>query len=92
MSAERVRELLKQLRAELDSTTVDTETLASMRELDRDIHHALDARGHRALDARGPADALSERAKAIEVEFAVKHRVAERILREIVETLAKIGV
>jgi hypothetical protein len=85
MSAERVRELLKQLRAELDSTSVDTETLASMRELDRDIHRALDARS-------GPADALSERAKAIEVEFAVKHRVAERILREIVETLAKIGV
>jgi hypothetical protein len=85
MSAERVRELLKQLRTELDATNVDAETLESMRELDRDIHRALDARS-------SPADALSERAKAIEVEFAVKHRVAERILREIVETLAKIGV
>ncbi len=85
MSAERVRELLKQLRAELDSTGVDAETLESMRELDRDIHRALDTRS-------GPADALAERAKTIEVEFAVKHRVAERILREIVETLAKIGV
>ena len=85
MSAERVRELLKQLRSELDRANVDAETLASMRELDRDIRRMLDAR-----DA--PADALADRAKAIEVEFAVKHRVAERILREIVETLAKIGV
>lgn len=86
MSAERVRELLKQLRTELDAANVDAETLASMREFDRDIRRALD-------DARGPpADALTERAKAIEVEFAVKHRVAEHILREIVETLAKIGV
>jgi hypothetical protein len=85
MSAERVRELLKQLRAELDVSKVDAETLASMRELDRDIRQTLDAR-----DA--PPEALTDRAKAIEVEFAVKHRVAERILREIVETLAKIGV
>jgi hypothetical protein len=85
MSAERVRELLKQLRAELDRADVDAETLASMRELDRDIRHTLDASG-------SSADALTDRAKAMEVEFAVKHRVAERILREIVETLAKIGV
>jgi len=85
MSAERVRELLKQLRSELEGANVDAETLASMRELDRDIRRTLDARDR-------PTDALTERAKAIEVGFAVKHRVAERILREIVETLAKIGV
>jgi hypothetical protein len=85
MSAERVRELLQQLRAELDRANVDAETLASMRELDRDIRRTLDASGT-------GADALADRAKAMEVEFAVKHGVAERILREIVETLAKIGV
>ena len=85
MSAERVRELLKQLRSELERANVDADTLASMRELDRDIRRRLDARD-------SPGDALTDRAKAIEVEFAVKHRVAERILREIVETLAKIGV
>jgi hypothetical protein len=28
----------------------------------------------------------------MEVRFAVNHRVAERILREIVETLARMGV
>jgi len=85
MSAERVRELLKQLRAELDAANVDAETLASIREFDRDIRRALDARDP-------PGAALTDRAKAIEVEFAVKHRVAEQVLREIVETLAKIGV
>ena len=85
MSAERVRHLLQQLRTELDRANVDAETLASMRELDRDIRRALDA-------SERPVTALTDRAKAIEVEFAVKHGVAERILREIVETLAKIGV
>ncbi|HTO57069.1 MAG TPA: DUF4404 family protein [Pseudomonadales bacterium] len=85
MSAERVRELLKQLRSELDRANVDAETLASMRALDRDIRRTLDA-------SERPVAALTDRAKAIEVEFAVKHGVAERILREIVETLAKIGV
>ncbi len=85
MSAERIRELLKQLRAELDASNVDAETLASMREFDQDIRRALDDRDR-------PTNALTDRAKAIEVEFAVKHRVAEHILREIVETLAKIGV
>ncbi|HET6474076.1 MAG TPA: DUF4404 family protein [Pseudomonadales bacterium] len=85
MSAERVRHLLQQLRTELDRANVDAETLASMRELDRDIRRALDA-------SERPVAGLTDRAKAIEVEFAVKHGVAERILREIVETLAKIGV
>jgi hypothetical protein len=56
-----------------------------MREFDHDIQRALDARDP-------PGAALTDRAKAIEIEFAVKHRVAEQILREIVETLAKIGV
>jgi len=85
MSSERVRELLKQLRRELDTTDVDPETLSLVRELDGDIQELLDS-------TENPVDALMKRAKAVEVRFAVNHRVAERILREIVETLARMGV
>ena len=85
MSSERVRELLKQLRAELSGADVDDETAALMRQLDSDIQHTLDASGH-------PGDALTERAKEVEVRFALNHPVAERIVRELVDSLAKIGV
>ena len=85
MSSERVRELLKQLRRELDTTDVDQETLSLVRELDGDIQELLDS-------TENPVDVLMQRAKAVEVRFAVNHRVAERILREIVETLARMGV
>jgi hypothetical protein len=85
MSSQRIRELLKQLRDELESTPVDPETLSLMRELDADIHDTLAA-------SPGAADGLLDRARAVEVRFAVEHGVAERLLREIIDTLAKIGV
>ena len=85
MNSKRVQELLSQLRAELDATDVDPETLALVRELDADIQARLGSTDN-------PVDALVKRAKAVEVKFAVTHRVAERILREIVETLARMGV
>jgi Domain of unknown function (DUF4404) len=85
MSSERVRKLLLQLRQELDAADVDAETRALMRELDADIHMALG-------QSANPLGALARRAEAVEVRFAVNHRVAEKILREIIDTLAKIGV
>lgn len=85
MSSERVRKLLMQLRQELDAADVDSETRALMRALDADIHRALG-------QSPNPLATLADRAEALEVRFAVNHRVAEKILREIIDTLAKIGV
>jgi hypothetical protein len=39
-----------------------------------------------------PVGGLIRRAEAVEVKFAVNHGIAEKILREIIDTLAKIGV
>ncbi len=86
MSNARVKALLEQLRQELDAAKVDSETVELMRKLDTDIRHVLDD------SADGPFDALMRRIKSMEVEFAVKHRVGERILREIVDALAEMGV
>jgi Domain of unknown function (DUF4404) len=85
MSNERIRSLLKELRKELDTQNIDAETLKMMRELDTGIQSVLDASGN-------SVDAMVDRAKALEVKFSVNHRVAERILREIIDTLVKIGV
>ena len=85
MSSERIRQLLTQLRKELDVADIDAETRTLMSELDADIRKTLDAHPN-------PVDALIDRAEAVGVNFALRHGVADRILREIIETLAKIGV
>ena len=84
-SNEQIRALLKRLRRELDTTELDAETLTEMHDLDRDIHALLKA-------ADTTAGGLLARAEAMEVRFAAKHQVAEGILRELVDTLARIGV
>ena len=85
MSSDRVKKLLMQLRREIENSDVDAETQALMHELDADIHKAL---GQNA----NPIGGLIRRAEAVEVRFAVNHGIAEKILREIIDTLAKIGV
>jgi hypothetical protein len=85
MSNEKIRDLLTQLRKELDAADVDPATLSLMRELDGDIKGVLET-------AEGPFDALVNRAKEMEVNFAAKHGGAERILRQLVDTLATMGV
>lgn len=85
MSSERVRNLLKQLRRELETADVDPETRALMRALDADIQKTLGQNTN-------PIGVLMQRAEALEVKFAASHGVAEKILREIIDTLAKIGV
>ncbi len=37
-------------------------------------------------------DSVMDQAKSVETRFAVNHPVAERFLREIIDTLAKVGI
>ncbi len=85
MNRETIRELLVRLRHSLDPSEVDSDTLDSMRMLDADILRFIDSK-------EAPAQTLVNQAKALEVKFAVEHPVAERILREIIEALARMGV
>lgn len=85
MDRESIRELLARLRHSLDSKDVDPATRDSMRLLDADILRFIESR-------EAPAQTLVNQAKALEVKFAVEHPVAERILREIIEALARMGV
>ena len=87
MSNEKIKDLLTKLHAELQSTDVDTETRSLMKELDADIHSLLESN-----DQQDDAGSILERAQLLETDFANSHPVAERFIREIVETLARMGV
>jgi len=90
MSDHKVKELLARLHGELEKTDkVDSETLELVRELDTDTD--ID----RLLESGAAAeeyDSVLARANSMETRFAVDHPVAERFLREIIDSLSKIGI
>jgi hypothetical protein len=88
MSDLQLKDLLARLHRELEKTDqVDPDTLAQVRQLDTDIQ--------RLVDSDTPTseiDSVLDHAASIETRFAVDHPVAERFLREIMDTLAKLGI
>lgn len=85
MTQDRVKTLLTQLKAELSKAEdLDEETLALAQQLDSDI----DA----LLERQEPNSPEMENAIALEARFAANHPVAERIVREIIATLGRIGI
>ena len=87
MSNEKIKDLLSKLHSEIQSTDVDAETRSLIEELDTDIHSLLDS-----STQEKDASSILERAQLLETDFANNHPVAERFIREIVETLARMGV
>jgi Asp-tRNA(Asn)/Glu-tRNA(Gln) amidotransferase A subunit family amidase len=85
VTQDRVKTLLAQLQTELSKAEdLDEETLALAQQLDEDI----DA----LLERQEPNSPEMENAIALEARFAANHPVAERILREIIATLGRIGI
>ena len=87
MSNEKIRELLAKLHDEVQKTEVDADTRSSLRELDSDIHDL--------LNSSTPEPNITfvlERAKLLEAQFAISHPTVERFMREVIDTLVKIGV
>jgi hypothetical protein len=75
--SKRTRQLIADLNKELNSSgSLDPETRELLRRLNEDVD---------------PASAL-DRAKRLESQFAASHPVVERIARELVDTLAKMGI
>ena len=87
MSNKEIRQLLAKLHDELQETEVDADTRSSLRELDSDIHDLLNSSTSK-LDT----NLVLERAKLLEAKFAISHPTVERFMREVIDTLAKIGV
>jgi hypothetical protein len=83
MSANRIRELLKELDGELRRTDdLDAETRAMLADL-----------GER-MDAGDPGneDSIRDSARELESRFAASHPTAERLAREIADLLTKMGI
>ena len=84
MSKERIKELLAQLRQELRQTNVDDELQQLIGELDDDIHAV--------IENDEDVNAVVERAKEVEAGFATKYPTAERVLREVIDALVRMGI
>ena len=77
MKSERTQQLIAELNKELGaSESFDPETRELLRRLNEDVD---------------PSSAL-DRAKKLRPQFAANHPVAERIARELVDLLGKMGV
>jgi len=88
MNDKSLKELLNSLHQALENTEkVDPETLELVRELDEDINRLVESGS-----ADDEFDNVVDRAKSVETRFAVDHPVAERFLREIIDTLSKVGI
>ena len=88
MSDSQLKDLLDRLHRELEKTDqVDPDTLEQVRQLDDDIQRLIDSGAQ-----TGEVDSVLDRAASMETRFAVDHPVAERFLREIMDTLAKLGI
>ena len=87
MSNNKIRELLAKLHEEVQKTEVDADTRSSLRELDSDIHDLLNT-----STPKPDTNFALERAKLLEAKFATSHPTIERFMREVIDTLAKMGV
>lgn len=87
MSNAKIKDLLTRLHAEIRTTDVDAETRSLIKELDADIHTLLESNNQ-----QDDTDSILKKAQLLETDFANNHPVAERFIREIVETLARMGI
>jgi hypothetical protein len=84
MSKERIKDLLAQLREEIRSTDVDDELQDLIGELDHDIQGV--------IENDNDVNAVVDRAKELEANFATNHPNAERFVREVIDLLVRMGI
>ena len=87
MSDSEVRDLLERLKHEIKDAELDDDTRKLMKDLDAEIHGLLES------DADVDAIAsVADRAREIEADFESDHPLAVRVLREIIQSLARMGI
>lgn len=84
MSKERIKELLGQLREELHTTDIDDELEKMLGDLDDDIDNI--------IDDNVDLDDVIDRAKEVEASFATNYPTAERVVREMIDLLVRMGI
>ena len=87
MSNNEIRNLLAQLREELQKSELDDETRTLVRQLDSDIRELVDPNR-----AEFETASVLKRAKELEANFETEHPTTMRILSEVIETLSRMGI
>ena len=87
MTNAEIRNLLTKLRDEIQKSQLDAETRSLMRELDADIHNLLNPE-----KADVETASVLKRAREVEANFETDHPTAVRVLREVIEALARMGI
>ncbi|MEY4767279.1 MAG: hypothetical protein RI907_3952 [Pseudomonadota bacterium] len=91
MNREQLQSLLQQLRQGLaDAPPMDSELRASLLQLEDDIQHALKPQAAAANE--GADGNLEDRAKALEARFEAEHPVLAGTIRDLMDTLGKMGI
>lgn len=89
-TAEELRARLRQLRDALPDAELDDDTLAALQALDDELHALLEKQQARGEDASHFP--LLERVRAAEADFASRHPVAGRFVRDVIDALSRMGV
>jgi Domain of unknown function (DUF4404) len=92
MNREELQQLLQQLHKGLaDAPPMDADLRASLLQLDDDIRQALKPDDQAAAN-EAPGDSLQDRAEALEARFEVDHPVLAGTLRNLMDSLGKMGI
>lgn len=89
MPIDDLKDALKKLHANLESTNaVDAELKGLLKVLESDIHNLL------AKNEEAPADVndLVTQAQSLSAKFATEHPQLEQIVRELADSLARMGI
>ncbi len=90
MAKQNVRRLLEELHASLSKTeNPDAELRALLKQLEDDIHQLLI---NNPENTASPASMLTEQLRALGTRFANDHPQLDPILRELADTLGKMGI
>ncbi len=85
MGQDKIKFLLEELNQELAlADNLDEDTLELARQLEREMEQL--------IERSEPVAAGLENAVALEARFAATHPVAERILRELIAVLGRMGI
>lgn len=87
MSETRIKELIQELRAELEAAdAANPEAVETAKQLEANIQDLVNPE----IDTS--ENTIMDDAIALEASFAATHPVAERIVRELINTLSRIGI
>ena len=87
MSEERVKELISELIGELEKTgAMGEDTLDVARQLESDVHDFVNP------EVESAENTILDDAIALEASFAATHPVAEKLVRELINSLSRIGI